>query len=247
MHPEFWRATLLAPANLAGLAASVIGAILTAHPAPLWAWAAVETVYLLFAAWKGALARGGKKLPAPERWGQLAPSQREQYRALRTLRQRAEENLAELPGGKALGAVSQARMDALLDDFVRLLHTLNQYREFLGAAQPEATARERELLAGTLGQEESPSLREVKQRRLDILEQRLTRIAEVRASREVVAHELAAIEDLVRLSYEQSVALRDPARARDALAALSEQAKAAEETVRELERFRDLGLPERIR
>jgi hypothetical protein len=158
-----------------------------------------------------------------------------------------EENFQALPGGRALGAVSQPRLDALLGEFVRLLHTLNQYREFLGSADPDATMAEREQLNGELSQEDSAALREVKQRRLDILEQRLVRIGQVRASREVVAHELAAIEDLVRLAYEQSVAVRDPARASEALAALSEQARAAEETVRELERFRSLGLAERGR
>jgi hypothetical protein len=247
MMPGFWRSTLFAPANIAGLLAAGLGAGLTLQPAPLFAWGGVEVLYLLFSFWKRKGAGPNKDLPAPEGWGQLAASQREQYRALRALRQRVEENLAALPGGKALGDVSQARLDALLNDFLRHLQTLNQYREFLGTAEPETTERERRLLADGLTGEESPDLREVKQRRLDILEQRLARIAQVRASREVVAHELAAIEDLVRLAYEQSVAIRDPARASDALAALSEQAKAAEETLRELERFRDLGLPERGR
>ena len=246
MKPDFWRKVLLAPGNLAGLLAAGLGAIAVPHPAPLIAWLGVETIYVSFAWWRSARPRA-RASSMPEGWEALAPSQREQYRALRALRAQLEENLHLLPGGKALEEISQPRLDALLDEFVRLLNTLNQHREFLASAEPDATREEKLRLESELREETRDDLREVKRRRLELLEQRLTRIEQVRTSREVVSQELAAIEDWVRLSYEQSVAVRDPGRAGDAVAVLAEQARAAEETVRELERFRDLGLPTRRR
>ena len=235
------RDLFFSPGNLAGLAACILGAVLTDQGVPLLAWLGVEVIYLGVSLGMPVRGPPGSQ-PHPSGWESLSPSQREQYRVLRSLRGRVDANLGSLPGGKALGAVSQPRLDALLEDFVRLLNTLNQYREFLGSAEPETTAQERAQLRAELAAGEGEAaLRDVKQRRLDILEQRLARIEQVRQSREVVAHELAAIEDLVRLAYEQSVAVRDPEHASETLIALSEQAKAAEETVQELERFQRLS------
>ena len=79
----------------------------------------------------------------------------------------------------------------------------------------------------------------MKEKRLDILQKRLARFEQARESREVVSHQLASIEDLMRLTHEQSIAIRDPEGVTRQLDALSAEASATDETVRQMERFLD--------
>jgi hypothetical protein len=58
-------------------------------------------------------------------------------------------------------------------------------------------------------------------------------------SREVVSHQLAGIEDLMRLTHEQSIAIRDPESVNRQLDVLSAETEATDETVRQMERFLD--------
>jgi hypothetical protein len=136
MKRDFWGRIFFAPANLVGFFSALIGSVAVPHPAPLLVWVSVESLYLGFSLWREGHPPRRSPPPVPEGWDTLAPSQREQYRVLRALRTRLEENLQSLPGGKAFEAISQPRLDALLDEFVRLLHTLNQHREFLSGAEP---------------------------------------------------------------------------------------------------------------
>jgi hypothetical protein len=49
-----------------------------------------------------------------------------------------------------------------------------------------------------------------KERRAEILRKRVLRFTQAAESREVVSHQLASIEDMLRLTHEQSIAIRDP-------------------------------------
>ena len=109
-----------------------------------------------------------------------------------------------------LAASSEPRLDALLTAFLRLLGTLNDHRRYLGIADRDALQRELSRLEGDLGKEQNLRLREVEEKRADILRQRLKRFAQAEESRAVVSHQLASIEDLVKLAHEQSIAIRDP-------------------------------------
>jgi hypothetical protein len=79
----------------------------------------------------------------------------------------------------------------------------------------------------------------VQEKRADILRRRLERFTQAEESRAVVSHQLASIEDLMRLTHEQSIASRDPESVNRQLEALSAEATATDETVREMERFLD--------
>ena len=89
--------------------------------------------------------------------------------------------------------------------------------------------------------EASARLREVKQKRVEILSKRLQRFTQAEESRAVVSHQLASIEDLLRLTHEQSIAIRDPEHVNRQLDALSVEVQATEDTVREMEQFMDFA------
>jgi hypothetical protein len=236
------RAAVLAPANLLALATAGGAALLTGNPTPAIVAAVAEGVYLVAVGasrrLRRALRPGGSASDEVEtRLGELAESQREHYHLLRSLRDAILANYRKLPGGGVLAASSEPRIDALLTAFLRLLSTLNDHRRYLGIADRDALHRELRLLEAELSREENPRLREVQEKRRDILRKRLKRFAQAEESRAVVSHQLASIEDLVRLTHEQSIAIRDPASVTNMLDVLSAEVTATEETVREMERF----------
>jgi NAD(P)H-dependent FMN reductase len=171
----------------------------------------------------------------------LAPSQREHYQALVGLKGKILDNYRKLPGGRVLAASSEPRLDTLLQSFLKLLGTLNQYRTYLNATDRKQVQTEVDALKSELAGETNPRLQEVKGRRVDILEKRLARFHQAEESREVVSHQLAGIEDLLRLTHEQSIAIRDPASVNRQLDALAAEAEASDETVKQMERFMEFS------
>ncbi len=139
-----------------------------------------------------------------------------------------------------MAASSEQRVDALLTAFLRLLSTLNSYRKYLGATDRKAIESELLKLQDETEAEQNPRLREVKSKRVEILQKRVQRFAQAEESREVVSHQLAGIEDLLRLTHEQSIAIRDPASITRQLDALGAEVQETEETVREMEQFMEL-------
>ena len=240
------RAALLAPANLVGLATAGGAALLTGHALPALVALGAEAFYLAAVGLVPPLRRAlgpGVRSEGDETerlLADLAESQREHYFVLRDTRDAILENYRKLPGGGVLAASSEAQLAALLTAFLRLLSTLNDHRRFLGIADREAIRRELRLLESELGGQGNPRLREVQEKRADILRRRLERFTQAEESRAVVSHQLASIEDLVKLTHEQSISIRDPAAVTAMLDALAAEVSATEETVRELERFIDV-------
>lgn len=237
------RRAFAAPANLIALAATAAAAALSHVAEPLWIALSVEAAYLSGAAvispriWRALRGRGSGDAVRDALLDELSESQREHYLALRAMRDQILENHRKLPGGRVLAASSEERVDALLTTFVRLLATLNHYRRFLSSSDQRQVAKELAELEADIGRESSARVREVKEKRVDILRRRLSRFSQAQESREVVSHQLAGIEDLLRLTLEQSIAIRDPATVGAQLEALTAEVQASEESVREMERF----------
>jgi hypothetical protein len=244
--PNYLKAAFMVPANLMAMATAAISSAVIGDPLPVLVAAGVESIYLgvLSAAprfRRAVRANTISEVDTPEELEQLltelAPSQREHYAQLKQLRDQILRNYERLPGGRVLVASSEARVDALLAAFVRLLATLNSYRKYLNTSDRKTVERELSTLEADLATTENPRLREVKQRRVEILRRRLSRFQQAEESREVVSHQLAGIEDLLRLTHEQSIAIRDPESVSRQLEALSAEVQSTDETVREMERF----------
>jgi hypothetical protein len=238
----------LAPANLMALATVGIAAAVTENGLPALIALGVEALYLAVLAatpsLRRALRAGASRRADPQREAaalleELAPSQKEHYFALKELRDRILANHRKLPGGRVLAASSEARLDELLLSFLRLISSLNHYRKHLNPADRAKVEAEISQLEAELAGDSSERLREVKHKRIEILKKRLMRFAQAQESRELVSHQLAGIEDLLKLTHEQSIAIRDPASIGAQLELLTAEAQATEESVREMERFLD--------
>jgi len=241
------RAALLAPANVVALLTAAGAALVTGQALPALVALGAEAFYLAVVGLVPSLRRAvGSGAASPEDdemerlLAELAENQREHYFVLRDLRDAILENYRKLPGGGVLAASSEAQLGALLTAFLRLLATLNDHRRYLGIADREALRRELRLLEAELAGQGNPRLREVQEKRADILRRRLERFGQAEESRAVVSHQLASIEDLVKLTHEQSISIRDPAAVTGMLDALAAEVSATEQTVRELEQFLDV-------
>lgn len=247
--PNFLKAAFLLPANLMGLATAAASAAMTGSELPALVALGVEAVYLAVVPWSRPFQRA-VRARTPEAQadqaqqqavqglvGELSPSQREHYQQLVALREKILANYGKLPGGRVLAASSEGKLDGLLTSFLRLVVTLNQYRAYLNSAERQQLEKELLSLQVEVEEETNPRLKDVKGKRVEILRKRLARFDQARESREVVSHQLASIEDLMRLTHEQSIAIRDPEAVNRQLDALSAEAHATDESVREMERF----------
>lgn len=262
----YLRAALLAPANLIALAGAALLAALVGSALPLWIALGAEVIYLGVVPSLPRFQRGVRRRLDRTRaveqgrlveslLADLSPNQRDHFYALRDLRDRILENYRRLPGGAMLAEPSAPQLEGLLVNFLRLLATLNNYRRYLGATDRKALERDLSELQAEIAQAPgSDKVREVKRKRVEILQKRLERFHKAEESREVVSHQLAGFEDLMRLIHEQSITLRDPETASRQLDSLSAEVEASNQTVREMEQFMDvtealaepIRLPDRI-
>ncbi|WP_309893103.1 hypothetical protein [Archangium sp.] len=251
--PNFLKAAFLMPANLVGLLTAATSSAMTGQEMPALIALGVEVLYLGVASTSKRFQRavrsrepGVQEEEAARKqveslMSDLAPSQREHYQLLVGLKEKILANYAKLPGGRVLSASSEQKLDTLLTSFLRLISTLNQYRTYLNSADRHALEKEVRSMEAEVAQEANPRLKDVKEKRLEILRRRLARFEQANESREVVSHQLASIEDLMRLTHEQSIAIRDPEVVNRQLETLSAEAQATDETVRDMERFLDFS------
>lgn len=249
--PSFIKAAFLLPANLVGLLTAGASSLMTGEPLPALVALGVEGLYLgivpsMKRFQRAIRARGGgvdESDPARKEvdtlLAELAPSQREHYQALVGLKEKILESYRRLPGGKVLATDSEPRLDALLTSFLRLVAALNHHRTYLNSTDREQLEKELRELEAEVVQEANARLKDVKEKRLEILRKRLGRFQQAGESREVVSHQLAGIEDLLRLTHEQSITIRDPETVNRQLDVVSAEVQATDETVREMERFMD--------
>jgi hypothetical protein len=238
------------PANLFALFAGAIASGVTGEWAPLLAAVGASVLYLTLLSTAPSFRRAVRanyqaqafsEIASAEELeallGELSPSQREHYGVLGELKTRILSSYRQMPGGGVLAANSERRLEALLTSFLRLVATLNGYRKFLNVVDRRGLEDELAGLQRELQTDTSEKLREVKSRRVDILTKRVHRFVQAEENREVVSHQLASIEDMLRLVHEQSIAIRDPEVVSQQLDVLTAEVAATEETVREMESF----------
>jgi predicted DNA-binding protein len=244
------KAALLMPANAFALVAGGVASVAMGDWVPLAAAAGGALSYSVLLSFLPSFRRAvhdnleaqvtAEVVSAGERealLADLAPSQRQHYEQLEELKGRILDAYRKMPGGGVLVASSERRLDALLSSFLRLVSTLNSYRKFLNATDRTAIEEELAALELEIASDTNERLKEVKARRVDILKKRVARFVQAEESREVVSHQLASIEDILRLTHEQSIAIRDPEVVSRQLDALTAEVSATEATVREMETF----------
>ncbi len=248
-RPSYTREAFLNRFNLTALGVAVGLSAVTVNPVPLILAAGAELVYLgtvpgsrRFRKAIDARHHRKRRLRSysddAEVYRGLSPRQQATVDALKELRDNIHANYRRLGrGSQLLASPSLVKIDNLLSSFLRLLEQLNAYRRYLGATDRGRIERELEDLATDVEAEENERLREIKSRRLKILEQRHCRFLRAEENREVISHQLAAIEDILRLIHEQSLTASDPQDISRLLDTLAVEVEETEGTIKEMESF----------
>lgn len=247
--PPYLQSALLHIGNLAAMVGAAVTSLAMHQAAPMGIFMGVELVYLALVPAIPAFRRGverklmrkrseeASKL-ADEMLQELSANQREHFFALRDLKERILENYRRLSSSGLLLLTSETRIDQLLASFLRLLSALNAYRKYLGQSNREQVQLEASELTADLERDPGGErVREVKQKRLEILRKRLARFEKAAEHRELMSHQLASIEDILRLLHEQSIGMRDPEVVTRQLETVTAEVETTESTVKELEEF----------
>ncbi|MBS2031695.1 MAG: hypothetical protein JST54_27610 [Deltaproteobacteria bacterium] len=253
--PRYVRAALLNGVNLSALGAAGVASVALMNPLPVLLALGAELVYLGTVPALPVFKRSVERRLAQQRTveataladamlAELSPSQREHFYVLRELKDRILANYKRLGSSRILVSSSEQRIDQLLASFLRLLSTLNAYRQYLGQSNRADVERELAELVSDLEREPGPEkVREVQLKRAEILRKRLKRFDQAAEHRELMSHQLASIEDMLRLLHEQSIGMRDPEVVDRQLETIAAEVETTESTVRELQEFLSFDEP----
>lgn len=249
INPRYFRAALFHGVNLTTLGLAAGLSVATLNPLPALLALGAELIYLgsvpALPGFKRAVERKAaavRRVDATKRADQLlaelSPSQREHFFVLRELKDKILDNYKRLDGSGLMLLTSEQRIDQLLASFLRLLSTLNAYRKYLSSAARDQVERELNELVSDLQRDPgAEKVREVRTKRAEILRKRLQRFDKTAEHRELMSHQLASIEDILKLLHEQSIGMRDPEGVSRQLEAITAEVETTEETVQELEAF----------
>ncbi len=149
------------------------------------------------------------------------PSKKEVFLHLSKQSQRRYTRLRKLGGDiqsnyRKVGYASQGMLDShvkkingLLDSYLSLLYQQERYH-YSAQANTESDVVEAMETLKTDMEDDTPKVRAIKQRRMRILEQRLTRFKRGRENLQIIEAQLETIEEVVKYVHEQSLTLRNP-------------------------------------
>jgi hypothetical protein len=178
-----------------------------------------------------------KRKPPTQReiFSQLRNRSQRRYAKLRKLRDQIQANYQKLSyASQGLLDSHVKKIDGLLESYLELLHQRERYRDFMDSATEDQIVASIEALKEDMS-DDSERVRTVKQRRLNVLEQRLARLHKARENLEIIGAQLGTIEDVVKYIHEQSWTLQNPQEVAFQLDALLEEVEETQSSIREIE------------
>lgn len=135
----------------------------------------------------------------------------------------------------------ESRLQGLLTGYARLLLAAAQQQLYMKSTDANDIKREIAVLQKTLNSD-PPKVREINQKRIEILTKRQQKFDKICENRKVVDAQCAAVEDVLMLVRDQSVTMRDPQQVSDRLENLVHDVEQTEQTVQHVEAiFNDMS------
>ncbi|HAH07694.1 MAG TPA: hypothetical protein DCM05_14420 [Elusimicrobia bacterium] len=168
----------------------------------------------------------------------LPESERERFLSLTDIRQRVNDSFQSRDAvAQSLLQPSVDKLDYLLDTFLRAQLTLQRMREHLSDSDKGALDRQKKMLEAELGGPLAPKLREVKQKNLEILSQRVARLAKLQDEMAVVRTQIDTLENAIRFINDQSISLSDPQQITDQIDRVASEVVETEKSIQDVESF----------
>ncbi len=160
---------------------------------------------------QGQVERVEQQLVALNYLTKLGKDSIEKYAALTKRKTQIGENLAKQKFGDAFAQAYLTKMNALEAQYVELLYDIDQARKFLDMDSSKGIdAQQQQLEQEMRAAGESPRIRELYAKRLDLLKKRREKNIDVRDQLRMAEIQLATLEDTVNYLHEQSMTLRNP-------------------------------------
>jgi transcriptional regulator NrdR family protein len=140
----------------------------------------------------------------------LTKSSQKRYIRFRNIEKAVRENYEKLSyASQGMLEAHLKKIDDLLDSYLNMLQQKERYERFAQQATEsevvEAMARLRDEM-----DDDPPKVQQIKQKRLDILEKRLTKFKKAHENLAVIEAQLETIEDVTKYIHEQSLTMRNP-------------------------------------
>ncbi len=232
--------------NLIGLIGAAAYSVISGSPLPLVLASGLELMYLallpqnsrfrrLARSWKFEDKKREQKKRLNEIYRNLPTEMRSRAAYLMQTAQAIRTTYAQLEyGSHVLASQMDEKLNGLLESHIRLLQTARTHREYLKSLNPDQVRTEAEYLEKSLDKEPL-KVREINQRRIDILRKRLDKFEKIRENSQVVDAQCAAVEDVLQLIRDQSVTMKDPRQISAQLDHLVADVEQTEQSVREME------------
>ena len=156
------------------------------------------------------MAERNKPPSEKEVFRQLTKASQKRYIRFRNIEKAVRENYQKLSyASQGMLEAHLKKIDDLLDSYLTMLQQKERYERFAQQATEdevvEAMARLRDEM-----QDDPPKVQQIKQKRLDILEKRLTKFKKAHENLAVIEAQLETIEDVTKYIHEQSLTMRNP-------------------------------------
>lgn len=243
---DYVKAALKWQYNWIGLAGAAAFAIVSGTGLPLVLAAGLELMYIALApqssrfrrlvrSWKYADEKREHQKRLEEMRKNLPPQMRSRHEFVQKIAAEIRANYAQLSHASQIFASQMdGKLNGLIEGYVRLLHTAYTHREYLKSLNPDQVRKEAAYLEKSLDKEPA-KVREINQRRVEILNKRVAKFEKIAENRQVVDAQCAAIEDVLQLIRDQSVTMRDPQQVSAQLDHLVMDVEQTEQSVREME------------
>ena len=165
----------------------------------------------------------------------LSRESQRRYARLRRLRDDIEANYRRLSyASQGLLDSHLSKIDGLISSFLNLLHQKERYETGARGHSEAELERAIDELRDDMT-DDADRVKSIKERRLHILQQRLTRSKKGQENHEIIEAQLETVEDVVKYIHEQSWTLQNPDEISFQLDALLSEVEETQTSVREIE------------
>ncbi len=155
---------------------------------------------------------------------------------LRKIEKDIEQNYRKLSyASQGLLDSHLSKINGLIESYIKLLYQKERYEDSVRNGAEREIARDIKAVRDELEASPSSRVRAIKERRLRILEQRLSRYKRSKENQEIIEEQLATVEDVIKYIHEQSLTLRDPEAITFQLDTLLNELEETEASVEEME------------
>ena len=152
-----------------------------------------------------------RKLKEKEMFYNLETRSQKRFLVLKHISDKIRENFKKFPyTSKGLTSSIETKIDDLLTNYISMLDSYDRHETYIKSTRENDLIKEIDELNEELASIESEKLRQIKKRRLTIIQKRHNKLSVAKERLQICESQLETIEDAMRYIYEQSITMANP-------------------------------------